>query len=277
MSGFTNEQAPITPPLSVEDFMRGEPAEIIGADQNPKILVVWPHGDEKLGPRLGHYMQTERPDLLQHVDYICGNPRAAAKEPSVRYVETDLNRSYKPQNGVPKSYEEKRAQRILEQIDDTGYDYVLDIHTSRSDVDRFFLANRRTAAVDAVIAASPIDRVVIMPDHIVDVSLIGRVPNAIALEYARSVPEEQGVEECTLIIDSLVSGVSQVKPHEREFFYVTRTIPRDDEPTNGRNFELCPEGYYPVIYGGINGGTYRNDPSKKYVGFAATSMERAIL
>jgi hypothetical protein len=69
---------------TVEDFIHGDPTDIMIATQRPKILVLWPHGNERLGPRIGHHIATERPDLLRHVDYMCGSPQAAALRPDVR-------------------------------------------------------------------------------------------------------------------------------------------------------------------------------------------------
>jgi succinylglutamate desuccinylase len=69
------------------------------------------HGDEKLGPLVWQHLNKHRPDLLTSVDYICGNPKAVSK--NIRYIESDLNRSYSPSKSSNLSYEEKRAQEIL--------------------------------------------------------------------------------------------------------------------------------------------------------------------
>lgn len=262
------------PVFTEADFMQGRPEEILEATQSPKILVMWPHGDETLGARIGSHLYNERPDLLDHVDYMCGNPRAAGQEPAIRYTETDLNRSFNP-NGEPQTYEEKRAAKILGQIAAAGYDYVLDVHTSTTDVGSFFLANHRNPAVDAMIAASPLTRTVMMPDSIAQAGLIGQVPHSVSIEYNRDEALERGVEESIVLIEGLIKGVSNVRAREREFFYVTRPIPKTEDPGLGaKNFELCADGYYPVLFGE---NTYRKDPTKPYLGFAATEYETAVL
>lgn len=257
-----------------EDFTRGTPEEILEADKHPKVLVVWPHGDETLGPSIGHHIYEERPELWEHVDYMCGNPRAAQADPPQRYVESDLNRSFNPEDNL-QTYEGGRAQQIMSRIAIAEYDYVLDIHTSTTKVGRFFLASRRNEAVDKMVAASPITRIAMMPENIARAGLIGQVQNSISVEYDREVAKEVGVEESMKLIDGLISGRPLVAPTEREFFYVTRTIPKTEDPgIDTPNFELCDDGYYPVLFGE---NTYRTDPTKDYLGFAATSREVVTL
>jgi succinylglutamate desuccinylase len=248
--------------------------EIIGATKRPKLLIIWLHGDEMLGQRVGEYIVAERPDLLEHVDYICGNVVAAQQDPAVRYIDTDLNRSFNPA-AEPKGYEEQRAQEILAKIRGVQYDYVLDLHTSTVEVDRFFLIDKRTKAIDEMIAASQVTRVIVMPEAIVQAALIGQAANAISIEYDREVAKKSGVAETIALIDDLISGQTQTRPQEREFFSVTRAIPKTEDPgAEAKNFELCKDGYYPVLFGE---DAYRRDPKAKYLGFAAERVEKVSL
>ena len=81
-----------------------------------KVLIVEnTHGDEISGLRFPSF-----------VDVIIGNPRA--KESGVRFIESDLNRSF---NGRIGTMEEKRAVYLREQIL-PKYDFVLDIHSTTS-------------------------------------------------------------------------------------------------------------------------------------------------
>jgi hypothetical protein len=264
------------------DFMQGRPETLIQADQDPKILVMWPHGDETLGARLGYHIATERPELLHHVDYMCGNPLAAAQQPAIRHTAdgTDLNRSFRPKDPNTLSYEEQRAAKVMSLINTIGYDYVLDIHTSTTECDRMLLANHRNGAVDAMVAASPITRTVLMPDHIAGVALIGLVPNSISIEYARPVAEEKGVEECVTMIEGLIAGKSLVRPMEREFYHISDPVPKAEDPgIDLPDFVWFDDpdtgkGYYPVLFGE---NSYRKDPTKPYIGFAATKRTIAVL
>lgn len=229
----------------------------------PRILIVGAqHGDERLGPRIQRALQKDSVKYA-NVDYLCGNPRAYRK--NIRFTETDLNRSY---DTIPaKTYEQKRAQKILRRITAKRYDYVLDVHTSRADVGRFFLATHVTGAVARIVAASPFERIAIMPPHIADCSLIGQVPQAISVEYDRRLADKpQALQEMLQLIDNLLQGNQQ--PRERQLFYVTGKIPLDSGiRPDSQNFELCQQGFYPVIYR-PSGGSYT-----QYKGFAATKME----
>jgi len=101
MSEFTDQSE-----FTYHDFESGKIEKITQAHRYPKILAMWPHGDEPIGPMLGHFLHAEEPELLEHVDYMCGNPRAAAAVPPVRYTVdgTDLNRSFGT-DFTPVSYE----------------------------------------------------------------------------------------------------------------------------------------------------------------------------
>ncbi|HSX33961.1 MAG TPA: succinylglutamate desuccinylase/aspartoacylase family protein [Candidatus Saccharimonadales bacterium] len=213
---------------------------------SPRILIVGAqHGDERLGPRLQRFLKAERTGRYQSVDYLSGNPRALRL--NTRFTETDLNRSYNTQ--PPRTYEQKRAQKILRYIAAGNYDCVVDIHTSRADVGRFFLATQCSGAVTRIINASDFDRVAIMPPDIADCSLIGQVPQAISIEYNRRLARsKRALQELVLLLDNLLDNRPR-KPRERQFFYVDGTIPLDcPVEDSAQNFELCAQGFYPIIF-----------------------------
>jgi hypothetical protein len=239
----------------------------------PRILIIGLHGNEELAARTAHRISTRYPELLKHVDYICGNPIAAAAYTRASTPMSDLNRSFKPKV-QPLTYEEHRAQQLLPII--KKYDYVLDIHTSQSDCDRLFLtANPENAAACKIISCSTIKRIVVMPQHIASDSLIGRVGQCVSIEYNESLAHSsEGPEEIVSIIKSLIKSSSA--NCQREFYYVDYAVPKSEDPGDVQNFVRCGAGYYPILFG-TGPKTYRNNPSKRYLGFAATKMERAVL
>jgi hypothetical protein len=261
----------------------GNPPEVIGATKLPRILLINLHGTEHLAARVMHHIQTERKDLLPHVDYICGNPRAAAANPQQRYTNedktdgergTDLNRSFNF-NKTPKTYEEKRAVELFPLI--KAYDYVFDLHTTTTSAgssQRFGITTQADAEeIRIAIAASPIERVVVIPQsgtYMTDV-----IKQAMAFEFNQEYAcTAKGIGEIVSTIDVLV-GNKKPSPQPREFFYVERPIPRAEDPgMDTPNFELCKDGYYPVLLGD---NSYRKDPTKPYVGFAATKKETITL
>lgn len=229
----------------------------------PRILIVGAqHGDESLGPRLYRFIKNDASGRFDAVDYLCGNPRAYRRK--VRFTESDLNRSYDV--AVPKTYEEKRAKKILRIIAEGSYDIVLDIHTSRAAVGRFFLTTHLQGAAEQVIAASRFERVALMPPHIADCSLIGQVPQAISVEYDRRIARsKQTLQELLQLLEDLLAGTSH--PMEREIFHVAEKIPlNSDISYEARNFERCPQGFYPVIFA-------KNSSYTKHKGFAAYEKE----
>lgn len=229
----------------------------------PRILILGAqHGDERLGPRLQRFLHNNTTDHYVTVDYLTGNPRALRR--NVRFTETDLNRSFDASSA--KSYEEKRAWHILRFIQVGEYDYVLDIHTSRADVGKFLLATHLDGNVGRVISASRYTRVAIMPPDIANCSLIGNVPNAISIEYDRRLTyEKESLEDLIELLDNLLAGWNL--PREREIFYVADKIPLDSPiDFTAKNFTLCPQGFYPVIFA-------KNSSYTAHKGFAATKRE----
>ncbi|HUC89303.1 MAG TPA: succinylglutamate desuccinylase/aspartoacylase family protein [Patescibacteria group bacterium] len=267
MTSFSN------PATTLAEFLQGNPAEIVGADQMPRILIIGLHGNEELAARTAHRISTRYPELLKHVDYICGNPIAAAAYTRASTPMSDLNRSFKPKV-QPLTYEERRAQQLLPII--KNYDYVLDIHTSQSDCDRLFLtANPDNAAVRKIISCSTIKRIVVMPQHIASNSLIGHVGQSISIEYNETLAHSAGApEEIVSIVKDLIIGSSANR--QREFYYVDCAVPKNEDPGDVQNFVRCSTGYYPILFG-TGPKTYRNNPSRKYIGFAAAKMERIVL
>jgi hypothetical protein len=87
-----------------------------------KILVVGGmHGNERLGIDL---VKLLRKKAIDGVDTYIANPRASRN--NVRYIESDLNRSFGLQTKV--TYETKRAKLMCKKVRD--YDLVLDFHNT---------------------------------------------------------------------------------------------------------------------------------------------------
>gem|GEM_PF-3445508 len=60
MSHFEGAQV-----FTEESFVHGQPELLMDADQTPRVLITWMHGDETLGPRVGHHLFAEEQELLQ--------------------------------------------------------------------------------------------------------------------------------------------------------------------------------------------------------------------
>jgi hypothetical protein len=284
------------PDFTLGDFERGVPERLLDAVDENRGLILWPHGHEKLGARVGHYLYTQRPDLLPHVDYICGNPLAAAmNEQDTSSVETpgyegkgtDLNRGFLP-GTIPRSYEEHRAQEIMALISERNYRWILDLHTTTTDSDRFLIISEKFIdgpVAQSIIAAAPMPRIARWPEYVELPSgerdplalkgLIGNFPQSASVECDHKLVDSVGVPEVVLLIEGLVRGVPQVQAQRRQIFDVTGYIPKDDQlGADARNFYPTPEGLYPVLNGD---NRYRADETKPYKGFYATSVTEAII
>lgn len=261
--------------FTLKDFLHGRVEYLFQAHRSPKILLLWQHPDEVLGPHLAYYLYAHRPDLLDYVDYLCGNPKAAAQDPPLHWTEADLNRSYRPTPGQPVTYEQQRARYILEIIKKGQYACVLDVHTSVADVDRFILIQTDTPHIRVMIAASTITRVIVMPPG--EASLAGAVPESLTIEYSQRIPIEQAIQEYIALLENLVDLRTAPKPKQREFFLVDRHILKNEDPgLDAENFKLCKDGYYPVLLGS-GPRSYREDPTKTYLCFGASRKEEVLL
>lgn len=271
------------------DFMDGNPVELLQATGDPTVYIEWPHPRErKLGPRVGYAIYEQYPELLEHVDYECGNPKGVRELVESGAFDdvsghrhsaggSDLNRSYDP-SIVPETYEHYRALEILQKIQERDYDYVLDLHTSTTDVGRCLIISEDffdTEPIRDIIRASPIERIIVFPQQIAIAGLIGNVPQSVSMEYSEDVALNVGVEETITTLKGLATGEPQYTGMKREVYTNIVHIPKTEDPgPDARNFVRTPEGYIPFLYGD---NSYRTDPTKPYLGFAALRMtEMAI-
>lgn len=235
----------------------------------PRVLLVGAqHGNERLGPRLWQYITKYHPGLITSVDYICGNPKASRL--NTRYVETDLNRSYAVDRRGNMSYEEKRALQILKVIDSQAYDYVLDLHTTTTDIDRMFVTVSLDGAPARIVNGTTIRKIALMPPDIGAHSLIGCVSQAISVEVNETVAKtEELLQEVVGLLNHLTSNKIEPK-RTRDVYYIRELIPQDTElDSNCKNFLKTSYGFYPILLGEKNYITYQ--------GFAAYDRRKVEL
>lgn len=90
------------------------------------FIVAAIHGDEPFGLKvLGKLRESDSAKSLQT---LVAHPEAIAKR--VRYIESDLNRSFNSQNNT---IEERLAHSIKKEVMQSNPDIVIDLHTSVSD------------------------------------------------------------------------------------------------------------------------------------------------
>lgn len=270
-------QAPLADQLfTLDDFLHGRPERIVHAQKLPKILLVWQHGNEELCARVAYHIYTQRADLAAHVDYLCGDPAAAQQKSPAAVLGYDVNRSYQP--AAEPDYAQARAQDILHVIGQGNYDIVLDLHTTTNESEQFFII-RSTLDDTAkrIIAASPTVKVVAMPDDVIQKTLIGHAPNAIAFECNEEFAATDTALQEIIHIVEVLTGKRQPTPMAREIYYVDGLIPKTEDPgEDADNFVLTPAGYYPVLLG-KGKHAYRKDPTKPYACFGAKRKQDIVL
>lgn len=230
------------------------------------LLLGSQHGNELLGEYLYKHICSAKPELLSHVTYKVANPRA--KKHGVRYIESDLNRSY---SSTKNTYETRRAKRLLRQFADEKYDIILDLHTTAcvqppciivADIE----ANRQ------FLGASSIDKIVEMRHSIVASSLIGNIAKAVSIEINQEEAREFNILE--KLCDDIARFIqNETSGRPKEIYDVRALLKKTEvspaEATKLRNFTRSPLGFYPVLVGE---NSYKKQTD--YLGFKAS--ERTV-
>lgn len=201
------------------------------------LIVAASHGNELLGIKVYEKLLRTRSPLLEHVDFIIGNPRAyAAKK---RYIDTDLNRSY---DSSSTGYEHMRAAEIREYVSRTRPDIVLDMHTTNcvqpsclivTNLDgtekRRFL---RASSIEKILKVAPMADITSLGDHVIGYEIsnqhvatevdmvIADVARYVAGETGRSTKQlfdMQGKIYKSEIAESQVATLINFEPHELGF------------------------------------------------------------
>lgn len=235
-----------------------------------KILIVGAqHGNETLGVELYDYISTYYPLQNEHIDLLIGNPKAYLAR--VRYIQSDLNRSYGT-NRV--DYESRRAKKILKYIESHNFDLVLDIHTTVCDQPPSCIVAEPTPIVDAFIGSSRIVHIVEMPSHIASVSLLGHIKNVVSVEInAKSV--DSALLECLAkSIDRFIDG--KQLSLTRYVYGITDKIYKvdisEEEAGSFNNFMKHPMGFIPILTGE---NSYKEQTN--YLGFRADKVTKITL
>lgn len=208
------------------------------------LLLGSQHGDEHLGEKLYQYLCEKRPELAGYVECLVGNPKA--RQQNVRYIESDLNRSY---SGKCETYEERRAAEILTYIQDGDFGLVLDLHTTVCYQPPSMIMASINSRSEGFIRASSIKHVVIMEPVTVRASLNGVCPQAVSVEFNRNFTDTDLSKLC----DDIQRYTDNESYIGNKYVYELDLLRKDEiseeEFSQLRNFELSPMGYYPVLVG----------------------------
>ena len=193
------------------------------------LAIISTHGNELLGPNVLAYMLAKRSKLLEDIEFIIANPRAYAK--NVRYIESDLNRSY----GLGlDTYESQRAKVIEERIRLLKPGLVLDFHTTTAEQpDILITADKDNEVVQRFINSSAVKDVLVV-EPLNDITTV--VSNFVAYEVPNSHLNDDLYEQiCTDIARYLDE---ETVGQERTFYkMIGNILPEEEQNIAGlKNF-----------------------------------------
>lgn len=233
-----------------------------------KILIIGAtHGNELLGVKLYERLLKKRSPLLEHIDFIIGNPRAYAARR--RYIDCDMNRSYGKKG---QAYDEIRAREIAKYIRQTKPDLVLDMHTTTchqpvclivgntdGDTKRRFL---RASHVEAMLRVQPMDSIVTLGN------------NTAAYEVPNDRITTQLLDDIIADLQRCVDGAEDYA-HKKLFAMSDKIFKRDVTPEQAAtfvNFELHPLGFVPIMTGE---NSYKKQTD--YLGFKSPAPKDIVI
>jgi len=188
------------------------------------------HGDE------GALLEVAK-KFRDRAKIIVGNPEGLKQ--NKRFIEADLNRVF-PGNKNGTKYEERRAAEILEEI--KGYDQVIDLHSSSSNVELFGILTKPNNKNLALAKSLGLKKVVVMSEELAHgKSLLDYHDNSISLEVGPHSQTESMAE-----VDKSLKGFfngEQTNDTELERFTVFKLIKCEEQITGLiNNFEEVKKG-----------------------------------
>jgi succinylglutamate desuccinylase len=233
-----------------------------------KILLIGAtHGNELLGVKLYQHLLRTRSPLIEHIDFIVGNPRAYACR--IRYTESDLNRSYGQGDNT---YEQRRANKIQQYVATTKPDLVIDAHTTSTiQPNILIVGNIVDENVKRFMRASHIGTVLkVQPMH--DSASIA--PNVVGYEVSNRGISIELLNKIILDLERYING-SSGQMSKKLYTMTGRIYKKDIAPEQAatfKNFHMHQLGFVPIMTGN---NSYKKQTD--YLGFKSDSPEEITL
>ena len=233
-----------------------------------KILMIGAtHGNELLGIRLYQYLLRKRSSILEHVDFIVGNPRAYRARK--RYVNCDLNRSY---GQMGSEYEKQRAAEIQSYIATVHPDIVLDMHTTVCHQPPCLIVNQNeNSNVRRLLKASHITTI-LQVKSMNDIA--STTPNAVGYEVPNSDITVALLEAIEKDLQRFVDGLSGT-PRKQLYVMTDKIYKRevtDEQAESFVNFRMHSLGFVPIMTGN---NSYKKQTD--YLGFKSSAPQEITL
>lgn len=169
-----------------------------------KVLVTaGVHGNEQFGLKVVGTLHEQ----LASIDAIIAHPEAVAK--NVRFIETDLNRSFNGKNG---SLEERIATSLVSRVKNIDPEIIIDVHTSVSDCGAVAIATSYTRQNHILATMCGMTCLVIM--HTSNAFIEQFSVPSIALEFGRNLRSDKLSRQIAeRIISISETGISNLTPN----------------------------------------------------------------
>ncbi len=218
--------------------------KILTSDTQPihLAIVCCQHGNERFGLTVFEYISSHLTDF-PGVKLILANEPAI--EQNIRFLETDLNRSF-PGSPTGKK-EECLAYNLLREV--ANIPYLLDIHTTTSDIRMVPILTTLNEQTKHIINLTSSHEVVLIEPPLAGHSLIGNVPAGVSLEFGNSFSKTQTALQETIATIRGILNSTHTNPSPREIFRVDGNIPKSIPiPNDAANFKRIDTlGVYPIL------------------------------
>ncbi len=203
------------------------------------IFVVCQHGNEKLPFKVIKKYKSQ-------ISFILANKKAYVQ--SVRFVETDLNRSFPGKTYG--SYEERLATKLLVELRD--YQEIVDLHTATCNTPIFAIITKLTSCHLDLIKRLGISRIVYLGESIASGgALIDCVRCGVSIECGNERSKRTANDIDTALSNFMKSGGVALRS---EYYYVYKILPTSSKqprlPKEARNFHkisLAGKEFYPIL------------------------------
>jgi len=190
------------------------------------------HGDELVSEEIALELNE-----AEGIPIYLGNPAARAK--NVRFIDTDLNRSFRLRTD---SLEARRAKEIINELSIDGYDLIIDLHTTKAKMPPCAIITDLGQL--RLVSKVGIDQVICMTEKFSSGgSFIENVPNSFSVEIF---PDVKSVD----FIKKSIKSAKRNRNIVNEFnVYFVEEIVRGEKDTSIINLVQMDDGFYPVFAG----------------------------
>jgi len=181
------------------------------------------HGDEIFGLEVLKYIEK-----IKNIKVRIAHPKAI--KGNKRFITSDLNRSFRRSHN---NLESKLADSIEKEIIEFKPDYVIDIHTSITNVGKTGIVCGYSTKIENLAQSLGLNNIVIMPKKYYQNSLIGCLPDrSISIELGKNLRSDKLARTLAKNINDLVlKDKNYLKPLSR--YSVTTTIDKKDNNVVG--------------------------------------------